>query len=86
MPPFKHEFYAIAIKLEGGGYTATDTKNNVTMLTPDKTESNKDHEAIEALATTLICTNRQSQLGSCEKYNGRFSLCRLHRIGWRFRI
>ncbi|MCG8323182.1 MAG: helix-turn-helix domain-containing protein [Cytophagales bacterium] len=23
MPPFKHEFYAIAIKLEGGGYTAT---------------------------------------------------------------
>lgn len=54
MPPFKHEFYAIAIKLEGGGYTATDTKNNVTMLTPDKTESNKDHEAIEALATTLF--------------------------------
>lgn len=23
MPPFKHEFYAIAIKLEGGGYAAT---------------------------------------------------------------
>lgn len=30
MPPFKHEFYAIALKIEGGGYATTgnyDTKN-----------------------------------------------------------